>query len=219
MPHERITPDLLVRAYSSGVFPMAEDRTDPGLFWLDPDMRGILPLDQFKMSRSLQKTIKQDRFRVTADQAFRDVVMHCAAPARGRETTWISERIESLYTSLHHQGFAHSIECWDAAGTLVGGLYGVALGGAFFGESMFHTATDASKVALAHLVARLRSGGFTLLDTQFVTDHLLRFGAKEIPRGEYKARLDEALVTRADFYRVGVSMSGSAALQRITQTS
>src|SRR5690606_33417866 len=158
-------------------------------------------------------------FTVKVDSAFRQVVRSCAAPARARESTWISERIEDLYTELHEMGFAHSVECWQDD-ELVGGLYGVRLRGAFFGESMFHRATDASKVALVHLAARLKAGGFGLLDTQFVTEHLKQFGAIEIPRGEYKACLRDSLaIEDADFQRLPVSLSGAAALQAITQTS
>lgn len=219
MPHETITPDILLHAYASGVFPMAEDRTDAGLFWLDPDERGILPLDQFHIPRTLIRTLRRHPFTVTVDDGFHTVINHCAAPSRGRETTWISERIESLYLDLHRRGYAHSVECWQD-GQIVGGLYGVALGGAFFGESMFHTATNASKIALTYLVARLKAGGFVLLDTQFVTDHLSRFGAIEIPRTEYQVRLRDALTTsNADFYRLSATASPEDILQLITQTS
>ena len=219
MPHDRVTSDLLIRAYTSGVFPMAEDREDPGLFWLDPDQRGIIPLNAFHIPRSLAKRVKSDRFQVTIDRDFRSVVQHCAAPARGRESTWISSRIEELYSELFARGLAHSVEVHDQNHRLVGGLYGVAIHGAFFGESMFHTTRDASKVALVHLVARLRAGGYRLLDTQFVTDHLSQFGAHEIPRKEYHARLARALDVIGDFYRLPEDASGSVVLQSITQTS
>ncbi len=187
-----ITPDLLVRAYRAGFFPMAETRAADRLYWLDPEMRGILPLDGFHLPRRLRRTVESGRFTVTADQDFAGVIARCAAPAPGREETWINPQIEALFTELHRRGEAHSVESWQD-GEMVGGLYGVALGGAFFGESMFSRATDASKVALVHLVARLRLGGYRLLDTQFVTGHLTRFGAVEIPRERYKAMLAVAL--------------------------
>ena len=219
MPHDVITPDLLLHAYSSGVFPMSEGRDDRELFWVDPDRRGILPLDEFHIPRSLAKRVRQESFEVTTDKAFLDVVHGCAKPARGRETTWISERIESLYGALHQRGFAHSVECWKD-GELVGGLYGVALGGAFFGESMFSRATDASKVALVYLVARLKAGKYQLLDTQFITDHLKQFGATEIQRDDYHRLLQDALVVQdADFNQLEPLSSGSTILQLITQTS
>lgn len=187
-----ITPDLLVRAYRAGFFPMAETRAADRLYWLDPEMRGILPLDGFHLPRRLRRTVESGRFTVTADRDFAGVIARCAAPAPGREETWINPQIEALFTELHRRGEAHSVESW-LDGEMVGGLYGVALGGAFFGESMFSRATDASKVALVHLVARLRLGGYRLLDTQFVTGHLTRFGAVEIPRERYKAMLAVAL--------------------------
>ena len=214
----KLTPDLLLRAYACGLFPMAESRDSPDLFWVDPDLRGILPLDRFHVPRRLRRTVLQDRFRVTVDEAFPAVIEACAAPAPGRSTTWINAGIVELYGRLHDLGAAHSVECWQGA-ELVGGLYGVDLGGAFFGESMFHRARDASKVALVHLVARLRRGGFRLLDTQFLTAHLARFGACEVPRKVYHDLLAEALRVRADFYRLPCSLSGAAALQPITQTS
>lgn len=219
MSDRTVSPELLLQAYAAGVFPMAEARDDDGLFWIDPDARGILPLKSFHIPKKLVSSVRRDTFEVRVDTAFREVIRACAAPARARETTWISERIEALYAELHERGFAHSVECWQD-GSLVGGLYGVRLRGAFFGESMFHRATGASKVALVHLVARLKAGGFALLDTQFVTDHLKQFGAIEIPRGEYKARLrDSLLLEDADFYRLPASSPGSVALQAITQTS
>lgn len=219
MPHDVITPNLLLQAYSSGVFPMAEGRDDSELFWVDPEERGIIPLNGFHIPRSLAKRVRQNRFRITADKAFRDVVCACSMPARGRETTWISERIEMLYTDLHKRGFAHSVEVWLDE-ELVGGLYGVSLGGAFFGESMFSTATDASKVALVHLVARLKVGGYWLLDTQFITDHLKQFGAIEIHRQEYHARLRDALrAQNTNFHQLDDDDCGSTILQLITQTS
>lgn len=214
----RLTPQILLRAYAAGVFPMAEDRDDPMLYWIDPEQRGILPLEAFHVPRSLAWTVRHDPFAVRIDTAFRRVIESCAAPARGRETTWINDEIIALYAGLFDLGHAHSVECWRGD-ALVGGLYGVSLGGAFFGESMFSAATDASKVALVHLVARLRAGGYTLLDTQFVTTHLSRFGAVEIPRQDYHARLAAALEVEGDFYRLPVGMSGAGILQSMTQTS
>jgi len=193
-----ITPELLVRAYRAGFFPMAETREADRLYWLDPELRGVLPLDGFHLPRRLLRTVESGDFSVTADRDFAGVIAGCAEPAPGREDTWINPQIEQLFTELHRRGVAHSVESWQG-GRLVGGLYGVALGGAFFGESMFSRATDASKVALVHLVARLRLGGFTLLDTQFVTSHLTRFGAVEVPRDRYKRMLAAALEVPVQF--------------------
>jgi len=195
-----LTPDLLLRAYATGLFPMAESAEDPELFWVDPERRGVLPLDGIHIPRRLKKTIRQGRFDVTADRDFMGVLQGCAERTPSRKSTWINAEIIRLYGALHAMGAAHSVECWHD-GKLAGGLYGVALGGAFFGESMFSRDTDASKVALVHLVARLRRGGFTLLDTQFVTAHLARFGALEISRRAYRKRLDTALETEARFPR------------------
>jgi len=189
--HFDVTPDLMLRAYRAGLFPMAETRRGDRLYWLDPEQRGILPLGSFHLPRRLRRTVLSGSYTITSDAAFADVVAHCAEPAEGREDTWINRDIERLFTALHRQGHAHSIEAWQD-GKLAGGLYGVVLGGAFFGESMFSVARDASKVALVHLVARLLLGGFTLLDTQFVTAHLTQFGAMEVPRAEYRAMLDQA---------------------------
>lgn len=215
----KLTPEILLRAYASGVFPMAEDRSDTTLYWIDPDSRGVLPLDGFHVSRRLARTIRQDIFRITIDKAFVQVIESCAAPARGRETTWINDEIITLYTGLANVGHAHSVEAWNPEGDLVGGLYGVSLGGAFFGESMFSNESDASKVALAHLVARLRAGDFMLLDTQFVTDHLATFGAIEIPREAYHAQLAAAMRREADFYSLPEDCGGDGALQSIGHTS
>jgi leucyl/phenylalanyl-tRNA---protein transferase len=195
-----LTPDLLLRAYATGLFPMAESAEDPELFWVDPERRGVLPLDEFHVPKRLKKTLRQQRFEVTADRDFAGVLKGCAERTPMRKSTWINTEIVRLYTALHAMGAAHSIECWQD-GQLAGGLYGVALGGAFFGESMFSRVPDASKVALVHLVVRLRRGGFTLLDTQFVTSHLARFGAHEISRRLYRKRLDTALETDAQFPR------------------
>jgi leucyl/phenylalanyl-tRNA--protein transferase len=219
MPHDVITPNILLQAYSSGVFPMSEGRNDNELFWVDPEERGIIPLNSFHIPKSLAKRVRQHKFEITYDKAFQKVVAACSLPARGRESTWISERIEDLYTDLHERGFAHSIEAWQDE-KLVGGLYGVSLGGAFFGESMFSTATDASKVALVYLVARLKVGGYWLLDTQFITEHLKQFGAVEIHRQEYHARLSDALKAQnVDFFQLDPLSAGSTILQLITQTS
>jgi leucyl/phenylalanyl-tRNA--protein transferase len=188
----RLTPELLLRAYAEGLFPMAERRGDPTLYWVSPEKRGVIPLDTFHVPHRLARTVRSGRFTVTADQVFREVMLACAAPAPGREESWINDEILRLYTALHVGGHAHSIECWQED-RLVGGLYGVRLGAAFFGESMFSRERDASKVALVHLVDALRRGGFVLLDTQFITSHLARFGAVEIPREQYLVKLAQAL--------------------------
>lgn len=188
----KVTPELLLRAYQAGIFPMAETREATSLFWLDPEQRGILPLDGFHAPRRLLRTTLSGRYAVTLDTDFAATIAACAAPRPGHPETWINPDIERLYTALHRMGFAHSIEC-RLDGHLVGGLYGVAIGGAFFGESMFSIARDASKVALVHLVARMIHGGYRLLDSQFVTEHLTQFGAIEISRADYQARLADAL--------------------------
>jgi len=218
MQGSHITREMLLQAYAAGVFPMADGADDDDLYWVDPEMRGILPLDGLIISRSLRKTIRSDRFHVTANRAFTAVLDACAEAVPDRPSTWINADIKRLVTDLHNLGFAHSVECWQN-GDLVGGLYGVHIGGAFFGESMFHRARDASKTALVHLVARLRQGGFTLLDTQFVTDHLISLGAVEIPRDTYLARLQDALPIDGDYLLAGDSLDGTTALQLITQTS
>ena len=220
---------------------MAEARDDATLYWISPEARGVIPLDGLHISRRLARTIRSDRFVVTSDTAFAEVIAACAASAPGREQTWINREIEELYVALHARGHAHSIECWRD-GRLAGGLYGVKLGAAFFGESMFSRERDASKVALAHLVARLRVGGFTLLDTQFITAHLVRLGAREIPREVYLGRLARAVASVNDPYvrpkpddrlqytelpplagavdaTGGASWPGWLVLQLITQTS
>lgn len=204
-----LDPDLLLRAYSVGVFPMADSRSAGEIFWVEPKRRGVLPLDGFRLSRSLAKTLRGDRFRVTADRDFSRVVSLCAEPTIERPDTWINPQIEAAYADLHRRGHAHSIECWQGD-ALVGGLYGVKLGGAFFGESMFSRASDASKVALAWLVARLRVGGFILLDCQFLTDHLASLGAIEISRDDYVGLLDVALGSVTGFSGEGVSTTGAA---------
>jgi len=193
-----LTADLLLRAYRLGLFPMAESRASRALHWLDPEARGILPLDSFHLPRRLAKTLRSNKFTLTADADFPGTIRGCAAFRENRPETWINLEIERLFIELHSLGFAHSVEAWRG-GQLVGGLYGACLGGAFFGESMFSTETDASKAALVHLVARLRLGGYTLLDTQFITTHLARFGAVEIPRAAYHVRLADAVEAPARF--------------------
>jgi leucyl/phenylalanyl-tRNA--protein transferase len=210
----RLTPEIVLRAYAEGVFPMAERRDSADLFWVSPEQRGIIPLDAFHIPKRLARTVRSDKFHVTADIAFVDVMRACAEPAQGREQSWINTDILRLYTALHASGHAHSIECWRD-GKLAGGLYGVSLGAAFFGESMFSRETDASKVALVHLVARLIDGGYQLLDTQFITSHLARFGTIEIPRDEYLMRLDRAIARRAYWS----APSGSAASPSLSVAS
>lgn len=214
MDHLTLTPDLLLNAYASGVFPMAESRDDDTIFWVDPDARGILPLDGFRISRSLAKVIRSGRFDVRFDTAFDAVVAGCAA----REETWINDTIFDLYGQLHDLGFCHSVEVYED-GELVGGAYGVALASAFFGESMFSTRSNASKVALAWLVARLRATGFTLLDTQFITPHLASLGAIEIPRAAYREKLTEALSKSADFDALSAPLTPQDVLQASGQRS
>jgi leucyl/phenylalanyl-tRNA--protein transferase len=187
-----LSPQLLLAAYAQGLFPMGERRDDPALYWVSPEFRGVLPLDGFHVPRRLARTVRSGHFTVTSNVCFAAVMEACAAPAPGREQSWINDEILRLYCALHAAGHAHSIECWQD-GALVGGLYGVQLGGAFFGESMFSRARDASKVALVHLVEGLIRGGFTLLDTQFLTAHLASFGAVEIPRDEYLLELQAAM--------------------------
>ncbi|GLK55261.1 leucyl/phenylalanyl-tRNA--protein transferase [Methylopila capsulata] len=194
-----ITPEVLLKAYACGIFPMAESADDPGLYWIEPELRGVVPLDGFHVGERLARTVRADVFDMRVDTAFEAVLDGCASPAPGRMKTWINGRIRRLYLDLFRLGHCHSVEAWRE-GKLVGGLYGVRLGGAFFGESMFHVERDASKVALVHLVARLKRGGFSLLDTQFVTDHLRRFGAIETPRREYHRLLDAAVERDADFF-------------------
>ncbi|MGJ4939573.1 leucyl/phenylalanyl-tRNA--protein transferase [Bradyrhizobium sp. HKCCYLS1011] len=206
-----ITPEVLLRAYACGIFPMAESADDPSLFWVEPELRGIIPLTGFRIASRLARTVRSDAFTVTVNQAFKAVMDGCAAPQPGREDTWINKRIRELYTGLYAIGHCHSVECWQD-GELVGGLYGVSLGRAFFGESMFHQTRDASKVALVHLVARLIAGGFELLDTQYVTEHLKTFGALEIPRRRYTALLERALIgPAADFARLSLDRPTSGA--------
>ncbi len=209
-----ITPDLVLQAYSCGIFPMAENADDPELHWYEPRRRGIMPLEAFHIPRSLAKTVRSGRFEVVADHDFDAVMAGCAAAAPGREKTWINGTIRRLYRDLFDRGFCHCIEA-RRDGELVGGLYGVAIGGAFFGESMFHRATDASKVALVHLVGRLRRGGYRLLDAQFVTNHLATFGAVEIDRNTYRSLLAQALNGRVDQQTWRDPLSGTEALATV----
>jgi leucyl/phenylalanyl-tRNA--protein transferase len=209
-------PSELLDCYRRGVFPMADSRDDPRLFLVDPDLRGVLPLDRFHLSKSLRKTIRQDVFEIRVDTSFSQVMALCAESAPDRPNTWINSPILNLYSALHRAGHAHSVEAWRD-GELVGGLYGVSLQAAFFGESMFSRATDASKVALAHLVARLRAGGYRLLDTQFVTSHLETFGVDEVPRDDFQALLKAAMQSDATFGTQ--TYCGAEVVQLITQTS
>jgi len=229
-PLPRLNPDVLLRAYASGVFPMADSATSPDIFWVEPKRRGVLPIDGFHLSKSLAKTLKSERFTITADRAFAAVLAACAEPVPGRTDTWINPVIAEAYGALHRRGEAHSVEAWAEDGTLAGGLYGVRLGGAFFGESMFTRGRDASKVALAALVARLRVGGFALLDTQFLTSHLESFGAIELPARAYRAQLGAALEVSGDFFvldggadrpatMVAGPVSGKRIVQLLTQMS
>ncbi|WP_170761909.1 leucyl/phenylalanyl-tRNA--protein transferase [Ruegeria lacuscaerulensis] len=208
-----LSPELLLHGYSIGIFPMAEHRDDPELFWVDPKFRGVFPLDGFHVSRSLARRIRNCGFSVTINRDFSGVVDGCA----DRADTWINAELRDLYRQIHHTGHAHSLEIWDG-NTLVGGVYGVTLGAAFFGESMFSRRTDASKIALAYLVDRLRQTGFQLFDTQFLTAHLASLGAIEIPRAQYRQELTEAIDASADF-TAEVAQSPEGVIQRITQTS
>jgi leucyl/phenylalanyl-tRNA---protein transferase len=217
----RLTPDVLLAAYAAGVFPMAESADDPDLFWVDPRRRGILPLDAFHVGRRLRRVVRRRIFKIRCDSAFEEVILGCAEATEKRPNTWINDEIVRLYAALRARGAAHSVECWRGR-LLVGGLYGVSLGAAFFGESMFSRETDASKVALVHLVARLRLGGYRLLDTQFLTPHLAQFGGIEISRARYRRLLAEALSYRAVFPSALPEAAGGeplAVLQSSTLTS
>jgi leucyl/phenylalanyl-tRNA--protein transferase len=194
-----ITPEVLLKAYACGIFPMAESANDPGLYWIEPDRRGVIPLDKFHVPARLARTVRSDRYEIRVDHDFEAVLAGCAAPGPGRRKTWINKRIRRLYTELFRIGHCHTVEAYEG-GKLTGGLYGVRLGGAFFGESMFHAGRDASKVALVHLAARLIKGRFRLLDTQFVTDHLKMFGAVDVPRRAYHTLLENALPEHGDFF-------------------
>jgi leucyl/phenylalanyl-tRNA--protein transferase len=211
----KLTPELLLRAYAAGIFPMADEADDPEVFWIDPEQRGILPLEAFHVPKRLRRTVRQDVFDIRIDTVFDDVIRACAEPVPDRPRTWINDEIIALYTSLFRAGYAHSVEAWHE-GRLVGGLYGVRLGAAFFGESMFSRMTDASKVALVHLVAGLKNSDFILLDTQFITEHLQRFGAIEISRTLYHRRLAQALSREARFH---LGFAGGAAALGVLQAS
>jgi leucyl/phenylalanyl-tRNA---protein transferase len=216
-----LTPDVLLGAYAQGYFPMAEERDDEDVFWLNPDPRAIIPLKTFHLSRRLARRLKSSGWRLTVDSAFAEVIAACAEGPRQNGKTWINRLIERSYCHLHELRHAHSVEVWNGD-ELVGGLYGVSLGAAFFGESMFSRETDASKMALAHLVARLKVGGFKLLDTQFVTDHLKQFGAAEMPRARYQTLLRAAVDAEGRFYELGgagEAVLAGTVLQLITHTS
>jgi leucyl/phenylalanyl-tRNA--protein transferase len=212
--HLAITPDMVLRAYACGIFPMAESADDPSLYWVEPEQRGIIPLDGLHISTRLERTVRSDVFAVTADVDFAAVIDGCASVRKDGANTWINGRIRELYGALHRHGHCHSIEVWDGE-VLAGGLYGVSLGSAFFGESMFHVRRDASKVALVHLVARLIAGGYTLLDTQFVTPHLATLGAIEVSRARYRTLLDAALGRSGNFAALPLhkSIRGAEALR------
>jgi leucyl/phenylalanyl-tRNA--protein transferase len=213
-----ITPEVLLKAYSCGIFPMAESAEDPALYWIEPERRGIIPLDRFHVPHRLARTVRSTRYAVRVDRNFDAVIDGCALPEAGRTRTWINGRIRGLYRKLYERGDCHSVEVYDGE-ALVGGLYGVSLGCAFFGESMFHRARDASKIALVHLVARLKAGHYRLLDTQFVTDHLRTFGAVEVSRPVYHKLLDDALVGEGNFAALPVDrpVSGEMVLARLAR--
>jgi len=214
-----ITPEVLLKAYACGIFPMAESADQDQLFWIEPETRGIIPLDEFHIPKSLRRTIKSEKFEVRIDHDFEGVLKGCAASRPDRPSTWINDQIKQLYGELFKKGHCHTVEVYEK-NELVGGLYGVELNGAFFGESMFSYATDASKVALVYLVARLKYGGFTLLDTQFVTTHLTQFGAIEVSREEFQRLLDLTRVRRrCNFLGLAVTTSASGVLQLVSQTS
>ena len=213
-----ITTENLLSAYSQGIFPMAENRDDPNLFWVEPEIRGILPINNMHIPRRLKRTLKDCRYQVSSDIDFNGVIEGCYSLSKKRQETWINEKIEMLYKSLFRLGYAHSVEVWFN-NKLVGGLYGLAIGGAFIGESMFSKEKDASKIALCHLVARLEKGNFKLLDTQFLTDHLAQFGCYEITRGAYKSLLANAIATNAKFYSDLAPEEFKLFVQSTTQTS
>jgi leucyl/phenylalanyl-tRNA--protein transferase len=205
-----LTPELILRAYQAGIFPMAEDASSEDLFWVSPQLRGVIPLDAFHISRSLRKTLKHNPYSVRVDTDFAAVIEGCATAGSERETTWINPAIRRLYGELFDRGYVHTVEVWDGV-ALVGGLYGVSMGAAFFGESMFHRKTDCSKIAMAHLLFRLRAGNYRLLDTQFVTDHLRTFGGIEIPRADYELRLADALEHKADWFAIDKTAAATGA--------
>lgn len=213
--HDIVTPSLLLRAYSCGIFPMADSADDPTLYWVEPEMRGVLPLERFHVPRRLARTVRSDRFEVRVDTDFAGIIDGCSAPRLGRPETWINEPIRRLYSALFRSGHVHTVEAYRD-GELMGGLYGVTLGAAFFGESMFSDERDASKVALVHLVARLRRGGFRLLDAQFLTTHLAQFGATQVPRATYVRLLDAATAETGEFY-AAKDMTGRDALSALLE--
>src|SRR6201981_3760121 len=212
-----ITPEVLLKAYCCGIFPMPESADDPALYWIEPELRGIIPLDRFHLAGRLARTVRSTPFTVVVDRDFDAVIDGCAQPQPGRSRTWINRRIRTLYRTLYDRGDCHTVDVYDGE-TLIGGLYGVSLGRAFFGESMFHRARDASKVAPVHLIGRLKAGGFKLLDTQFVTDHLRTFGAIEVPRRPYHTLLEAALTGEGDFAALGTKgpVSGAQVLALLT---
>ena len=213
-----ITPQVLLKAYAIGIFPMAESADDPNLYWIEPEERGVIPLDDFHVPRRLKRTVASGRFEIRIDTDFDAVIEGCAGAVDDRPKTWINGRIRKLYGDLFAMGACHTVETWHD-GKLVGGLYGVKLGAAFFGESMFSRERDASKVALVHLVARLRAGGFKLLDAQFTTGHLRQFGAIDVERDAYQAMLEEAVAGSADFYFLEGGGTSDFILQSVSQTS
>lgn len=213
-----ITPQVLLKAYACGIFPMAESADDPALYWIEPERRGVIPLQRAHIPRRLQRTVRAECFEIRVDSDFDAVIKGCAAPGRGRRKTWINQRIRALYAALFELGHCHTVEAWRD-GSLLGGLYGVTLGGAFFGESMFHRERDASKVALVHLIARLKAGGYSLLDTQFMTEHLKQFGTEEVSRQTYHRMLEAALELDGDFRRLQVGASGAEVLRQIDESS
>ena len=215
-----ITPEVLLKAYACGIFPMAESAEDPALYWIEPELRGIIPLKGFHVAARLARTVRTTPYTVWVDRDFEAVIDACAEPKRDRDRTWINARIRKIYRSLFERGHCHTVEVYDGD-TLVGGLYGVSLGRAFFGESMFHHARDASKIALVHLVARLRAGGYRLLDTQYVTEHLKTFGAVEVPKRRYHRMLEEAIVDDADYAALAIDrpITGDEALELLQENS
>ena len=217
-PLLEITPQVLLKAYACGIFPMAESADDPQLYWIEPQARGILPLDRIDVPRRLQRTIRQRPYEIRIDSNFDAVIEGCAASRPGRRSTWINDRIRHLYRELHRLGYCHTVEAWDGS-RLVGGLYGVALGGAFFGESMYSEARDASKIGLIYLCARLICGGFRMLDTQFVTDHLRQFGTIEVDKAEFHRQLEAALKAEGDFFRMEQSPSPARVLEIVDAAS
>jgi leucyl/phenylalanyl-tRNA---protein transferase len=210
-----ITPQVLLKAYSCGIFPMAESADDPALYWIEPQMRGILPVEKAHFPRRLLKTVRTTPLHIKIDTDYAGIMDGCAAPRTDRPSTWINTRIRALYQDLFNMGACHTVEVWRED-KLVGGLYGVALRGAFFGESMFSFERDASKIALAHLLARLKIGGFTLLDTQFVTEHLRQFGTVEVDRAAFQAELDEALQHDGNFFALDRDVSGERVVEILT---